>query len=523
MKKQQPHIIRNRKLKSAYNNKMTFSCVIDNLFSSIAKERNWAKSTSENNLATYKNILCSSLKDHNHKSIDMYKIEDIDDAIQSIVDNGIKNNKVYSDEYLEHLRDLYEFAFSAAAKSNLCSDIFWKVADTDIDSNENQSPQRHKLKLQRSFTYHQEAVIFVTLMEKEPADMAGPLWGLVLMYTFGVRNEESVAICFKDIYSEKGKVPFLLVYKSTDGYNSINKKSSGKSPNADREIPAPQWFLKIYSDRKEKVKSYILTHLETVKERFPDFDQSHLDDFVNSLPVACKEQDFFTPISSRELSDAGRSFFRATGCFSAMEFAYADYYVHSENYDEEEFGYRDPTAYLFRRNFATHLLHCQLSRPERYYVMGHKIEEGLYARNEYITDRRLLILYKKMCQRPLLNSVETTIVHKVDYSHPIYHYSPFPNELFVIDANKGDCIRIEIEGNEPDDKTYITIESDSDKAIVINSDIQALPSPRDISVNFVQDNSHPTEFNNLHNYHKCYLTAYDRYKASIRQEARMEH
>ena len=74
--------------------------------------------------------------------------------------------------------------------------------------------------------------------------------------------------------------------------------------------------------------------------------------------------------------------------------------------NEKQFE-KDPSAYLFRRNFGTHLFILGLSEAEIQYVVGHDIE-GLYeTRNEFVNEERLLEIKQKMEQRPIFNAICT--------------------------------------------------------------------------------------------------------------------
>ena len=65
---------------------------------------------------------------------------------------------------------------------------------------------------------------------------------------------------------------------------------------------------------------------------------------------------------------------------------------------------KDPTAYLFRRNFGTHLHILGLSEPEIEYVIGHDIDDPYETRNEFVNEEKLFAIKQKMERRPLVNS-----------------------------------------------------------------------------------------------------------------------
>lgn len=304
--------------------------------------------------------------------------------------------------------------------------------------------------------------------------------------------------------------------KSTTGYDDTTETSSGKTPNADRELPVPDIILDAIQARKAKIKSYIISHPDQFKND-PDYNPDNLDHYIDNLPVACKDLEFFTPISSRQLSNAGRDFFRRTGCFEPEQFAIADELVHSELYNEDEDGYRDPTAYVFRRNWATHLIHCGLSPAERFYAMGHKIEKGLFTRNEYINDNRLAILYQKMSQRPLLNKLERALII-IDCQHPLYNRKTLPYDKYIIRTSCNCIVRIDVESNEPDDQHTIKLRTKTDNTSSVNYILQDIPLRR-----ISEDGSmselinYTSEFDILREYQDAYLSAY---KTQINKQAK---
>lgn len=122
--------------------------------------------------------------------------------------------------------------------------------------------------------------------------------------------------------------------------------------------------------------------------------------------------------------------------------------------NEKQFE-KDPSAYLFRRNFGTHLFILGLSEAEIQYVVGHDIEDLYETRNEFVNEERLLEIKQKMELRPIFNAIRTipTIVtestpHAVSInSHNAYHFEA-----------TGKTILIHLEAEEPSDSIQPLIE-----------------------------------------------------------------
>ena len=87
-----------------------------------------------------------------------------------------------------------------------------------------------------------------------------------------------------------------------------------------------------------------------------------------------------------------------------MAYIYKDL-QYEEMMIEMDVGEKDPTAYLLRRNFATHLYILHLNEPEIQYVMGHNMEDAYANRHDYSSEEQLVLIARKMNDRPLFNDV----------------------------------------------------------------------------------------------------------------------
>jgi hypothetical protein len=72
------------------------------------------------------------------------------------------------------------------------------------------------------------------------------------------------------------------------------------------------------------------------------------------------------------------------------------------------FGERDVTAYLFRRNFATHMSILGLDAETIHYLMGHAFEDEEITKARYTNNDILRQIGEQMRQRPIVNpKIET--------------------------------------------------------------------------------------------------------------------
>lgn len=115
---------------------------------------------------------------------------------------------------------------------------------------------------------------------------------------------------------------------------------------------------------------------------------------------------------------------------------------------------KDPTAYLFRRNFGTHLHILGLSEPEIEYVIGHDIDDPYETRNEFINEEKLFVIKQKMERRPLVNSDLSQTVHiDVGERLPLQHTA---HMQIPVDSAETE---MHITANEPTDNIKVRLSS----------------------------------------------------------------
>ena len=113
---------------------------------------------------------------------------------------------------------------------------------------------------------------------------------------------------------------------------------------------------------------------------------------------------------------------------------------------------KDPTAYLFRRNFGTHLHILGLSEPEIEYVIGHDIDDPYETRNEFVNEEKLFAIKQKMDCRPLVNS-DLTQIERIDVGERLQ----LQHTAYVqIPADSAET-EIHITANEPADNIRVRL------------------------------------------------------------------
>ena len=115
---------------------------------------------------------------------------------------------------------------------------------------------------------------------------------------------------------------------------------------------------------------------------------------------------------------------------------------------------KDPTAYLFRRNFGTHLHILGLSEPEIEYVIGHDIDDPYETRNEFVNEEKLFAIKQKMDRRPLVNS-ELSEIERIDAGERLQLQH---TACVQIPADSAET-EMHITANEPTDNIKVSLSS----------------------------------------------------------------
>lgn len=372
------------------------------------------------------------------------------DIFYAVIDEIQSRSKVvYSKNRLDHFLHLCKRVVEVASDHNICSNFLYGTRP----GRETQKKKADigKSILPKSLSPLMNAIIFHALTVA-PEKMPGEWAGLFLMYAFGVRNNESVSVLYGDLDDKRSGISVLLIYSSAEARRSTKAKTGGKTSNAFRGIVTTEKAIKVLKQRRSAIEA-------KVQEEHPEWTPEKVKEIVDNYPVACKDKNFSTAISPAQLTDAGRDFFSRIICadFNEDDFYLANCVSFDKDYMESSgFDYKDPTAYLFRREFGTVLKILGFIKEEREFLMGHLIEEGEFSRNDFLNSPRLCALAKKMKQRPVFNTINRITTDVCSRSTP-YGEPSVPNEVYRIsnDPNGSSQILINIAANEPGDSFRI--------------------------------------------------------------------
>ena len=366
----------------------------------VYKQTGWAGSTISAYDSYMDNHILPALERHNDTSIATYTLQDFEKALAKIRAKGQgksgENWEAYDEKTISQFRALMRAVVTVAANHSLCKNVF----DEPQDSNK-KAPSYNTVFAQtpKSLTVSQE--IAVTKYLNQHCQLFGQVLGLLLMFALGLRNEEACGVNFGHI-CEMTEYPgnyYLIIPQTTKiGRNSL--KLSGKTPNANRFIPLPNSIVTLLFN--------ILTNrMEALKKRDNGIQYN-----AATLPIVCFNDNYTKRCASQHLTDAAKIMFTKVGfseeaLISLAQELQAEYIFAEENglTDEIALLEKDPTAYLLRRNFATHLIILGLDEAEREYIIGHAIEVAGVRRRDFTDEVLLLPIKRKLDKRPLLNNI----------------------------------------------------------------------------------------------------------------------
>lgn len=437
---------------------LTFKDVLNKYFDDIAKRWNSLENTLTPYANEYVNVIFDAIekvmkklcKEHPEE----YKPENMPlplskctgEIFYSAIEEIKRSSKViYSKERLDHFLYLCERVVEIASNHNICPNFLYGTHPRK--ETQKKKTDKGKSILPKSLSPLMNAIIFHALAVA-PEKMNGEWAGLFLMYAFGLRNNESVSVLYGDLDDIRSGINVLWIYSSAEARRSIKSKTGGKTSNAFRGIVASEEAVKVLKLRRNKIEA-------KVQEDHPEWTPEKIKEAVDDYPIACRKKDYSTAISPSQLTDAGRDFFSRIICddFDEDDFYLANCASFDKDYMESTgFDYKDPTAYLFRREFGTVLKILGFTTEEREFLMGHLIEEGEFSRNDFLNSPRLYTLSKKMNQRPVFNTISQTVTDVCSRSTP-YGDPSVPNEVYCIanDSDGSSQLLINIAANEPGD------------------------------------------------------------------------
>lgn len=343
------------------------------------------------------------LKNHDQRHIGQLSAEEFIEALSQLKKRG-KNKPGEpfepwdEDGVPEKVDYLMRAVVWAASNHNICVNVFGERERTHAGGGGGvRKTGSDQAKIKKSLSVKQEMLVVKYLMRNIYEQ--NPYSGLLLMLSEGVRNNEATGVNFGYIreFEDHPGHYYLIVPQTTDlGSNTL--KILGKTANSGRKVPLPKLVAKILL-RLWDIRA---------KEAYALGYTGNIDD----LPIVCKKGEPWQRCSSDGLSRAAKEMFTAIGMredqiVELNQELLEEAQAARDEMDEDEFREieSDPTAYLLRRNFATHIAILGLVDVEIWYVIGHKIEDENVKRRAFNDEKKLFPLKRKLDERPILNDV----------------------------------------------------------------------------------------------------------------------
>ena len=427
---------------------LTFCGTLEEFYRVIS--RHWKNATKEKYDRDYNNVILPHIENHNFRIISSYTKEDCENILCRIKEDGYvsKGTRIeYSESAINHFRYLIYLVFFNASIAGYCRDFLWGTK-YEIKGERETLAVRIKTVIKKSLSIEQEKKLLFILMESLKEN--GKRIALLLMFVLGLRDGEACGLDFGDIYElPYYKGCYVAVIKQSTIPDTNKLQSSGKTWNTGRRIPIPQ-----------KVAGFILER-RAIVERIIKNSGLELD--INRLPVAadCALYQDLPDVGKRlkadDVTEEARSVFKQAGIESEV-LASLEIEM-EEEYSHLEISESNVTAYLLRRNFATHLKILGLEYPDIQYLLGHCIEDP-YINRPYYTDSKLWQISKRMANRPLVN-------YKADdrVKAPAFFEEQFSGNKTIEIGSDAEYIRARIFALEKNDNLKIKINIDNPEGI----------------------------------------------------------
>lgn len=427
---------------------LTFCGTLEEFYKVIA--RFWNDTTRKKYDRDYNNVILPHIDNHNTKIISSYTKEDCEEMLRRIQEDGYDNKGEkceYSENAINHFKYLIYSVFSHAANAGYCDRFLWGTK-FELNFGRETIAVRSKTQIKRSLSIDQEKALISILMES--TKVIGKRIALLLMFALGLRDGEACGLDFGEIY----ELPYysgcyVAVIKQSTIPNTSILQSSGKTWNTGRRIPIPGRVAAFLLERKAVISEII--------------EKNDLEVDINRIPVAaaCALYDDSAEIGKRlkadDVTEEAKKVFRQAGIESEV-LATLEVEMEEEN-AKLEISESNVTAYLLRRNFATHLKILGLDYPDIQYLLGHCIDDPYINRPDY-TDGKLFQLSKRMAFRPLVNSNPDDHIKLPGFGEEQFS----GNKTISIDSD-AECVRVRIHALEKKDRLKIKVNPDNQEGI----------------------------------------------------------
>ena len=383
-----------------YDQKPTFYWILHEYQQEIcnpAEKRGWK---AESTLAYYSRLYNEYILPRiDHQALEDFTSLDIQSIVLNICDSRVARGVECNEETVNRIWRAIKRVCQTAANHGICDDVLWAPPITP-DEPVYEAEEKEQLKLPKHLSPEQEHAINEALLS-DPLQ-AGVRNGLMLMYVFGLRNSEACGATFGSILTF-GSQHYLATHKTTDENEHIYL-GGGKTINMYRLLWIPPRVYRFLMT----LKKHVISKIENGEITF--HPQSVIQS-IDDLPIARNKDNWLEPCISAQLTSAGRQLFSEIH-YNEQAYRLALLHVLNLN-DEEKIIYgdtKDPTAYIFRRNFATHLRDCGATLEQLQYAMGHQIVDDAFRRVDFVNPDLRCELAHILSYRPIINDISSVII-----------------------------------------------------------------------------------------------------------------
>lgn len=409
--------------------KMTFFGVLDKYYDQISDKYRLCPKTRITYASEYERHILPRLND---RPLESFSAEEFEQIIADINSEG----REFAKTTLQHYRLLISRVIDVAVQDEEMKDPFWGVNFEEI-LNPEQIEKKEKKTLPRSLTPLQMCVMSESIYNT--AIDSGRRSGLMNMLEAGVRPKEAAAESFGDIRGMEllDSCATVAIHSSTIAQGN-KRKNKPKTINGYRMVVIGPRATNVIRKKSEDLKNGISAGEITadIPDRLTTLD---------ILPIAGNKDDPSIPCSSSDLTKEFRHLLRDIG-YDKEDYLAAQRIAESDEFREaerkatpSELGFaieKDPTSYIFRRQYCTDLHIVGCCQEEIQYAMGHRIDNTAIDRRDFRNEDKIASLAKKVTKRPFVNR-DVLNQKEITMSGNCYHNMDFHSETIRIPCRKG--------------------------------------------------------------------------------------
>lgn len=431
----------------------------------------WGEGTQGQYESIILNHLVPNLPNHDKTALCWYTWDELMGTIARIAERGknddSSNFKPFDEGTLgKHLHIMKTVVAVASENEGFLNVFEGKTRDYVAKKTDRIQRMKELWLLPKSFSVDEEWRVAKYLLQH--LDTCGEAIALWLMYSLGLRNEEACAVNFGHIL-ELTEYPgnyYIAVPQSTHLHRNETRLEV-KTYNAYRYVPIPSVAMKVLLALKDR--GILAIH--------------NKDDSmgIEKMPVAHHGKDLFKRCSADAVTRQAKKMFEELGMRETLskvgeclrqDIQFAE--EEKDNVDEFALVEKEPSAYLLRRNFATHMAILQLTEAQLSSVLGHVIEDPQVQRSDFTNDYELFAIKTKMDKRPILNDISLMPSWVIE-SNSVVAFSGYSQE-FALNSAFGKAT-IQATAKEPGDSIAITVEQRNGATIKETIDIGGIPFP----------------------------------------------